>query len=276
MRDYNKFIGYIYKTTNLINGKIYVGQSTYLTEWKLINYIGSGSIFTKAVKKYGVESFNKEIIEFVSGSQIDLDNREIFWIESTNSRDKNIGYNIKFGGSRGKQAETTKKKLSDIHKNSGRYNGDKNPLRLAGGHTQKTKDYIGTIKSFCVLQFSFDGELISKYKNTHSLPPPFLQVAVYRCCNGISASHANYLFLYEKDFTKKLLAERLLRIRNTRKSDGTTKKSVIKLNCNFEEIDRFLSVRDCARRDNVSSRFILRTRLESGEILNGYYYRYAA
>ena len=41
--------GIIYKTTNLVNGKIYVGQTTRDDE----NYIGSGSVLLQAVKKYG-------------------------------------------------------------------------------------------------------------------------------------------------------------------------------------------------------------------------------
>ena len=54
-------IGYIYKTTNLINGKIYIGQhksSSFDT-----NYYGSGKLLIKALKKYGKENFKIELIE---------------------------------------------------------------------------------------------------------------------------------------------------------------------------------------------------------------------
>ena len=50
----------IYKTTNLINKKIYIGQDTKNNP----NYLGSGKYFKYALKKYGKENFSKEIIEF--------------------------------------------------------------------------------------------------------------------------------------------------------------------------------------------------------------------
>ena len=48
----------IYKTTNLINGKIYIGQDSKNNP----KYLGSGVIFLKAIKKYGKENFVKETL----------------------------------------------------------------------------------------------------------------------------------------------------------------------------------------------------------------------
>ena len=59
----------IYKTTNLINSKIYVGQDSKNN----YNYLGSGIIIKKAIKKYGKENFKKEIIEYCNDKQ-KLDN----------------------------------------------------------------------------------------------------------------------------------------------------------------------------------------------------------
>lgn len=50
--------GIIYKTTNLINGKWYIGKD----ELNNPKYIGSGMLLTKAVQKYGKENFKKEIL----------------------------------------------------------------------------------------------------------------------------------------------------------------------------------------------------------------------
>jgi hypothetical protein len=50
----------VYKTTNLINGKIYVGL--HITNNLEDDYLGSGSQLKSAVKKYGKENFKREII----------------------------------------------------------------------------------------------------------------------------------------------------------------------------------------------------------------------
>lgn len=82
----------IYKTTNNINGKIYIGKDSNNNP----KYIGSGSYLRLAIKKYGIENFTKEILEYCTASNIN--EREKYWIEKEKSRDKKIGYNISPGG----------------------------------------------------------------------------------------------------------------------------------------------------------------------------------
>lgn len=94
-------MGYIYKITNKINNKIYIGKtsSTIQKRWKqhLSDY--KRDSFEKrplynAMKKYGEENFSIEEIEEVEESL--LSEREIYWIEYYNSY-KN-GYNATLGG----------------------------------------------------------------------------------------------------------------------------------------------------------------------------------
>lgn len=83
----------IYKTTNIINGKIYIGKDVYNHD----TYLGSGIIIRRAIKKYGKENFKKEIIEKCNTIK-ELNEKEKYWIKFFNSTDKSIGYNIMEGG----------------------------------------------------------------------------------------------------------------------------------------------------------------------------------
>jgi hypothetical protein len=86
----------IYKTTNLINGKIYIGKD----EKNRDHYLGSGKILNIAIKKYGRISFFKEIIEICNDRET-LCEREKHWIKTLDSQNPDVGYNIAEGGNGG-------------------------------------------------------------------------------------------------------------------------------------------------------------------------------
>ena len=96
-------IGYIYKITNTVNGKCYVGQTTRRPEerWsqhKTAAFHENKEAYNyplcKAIRKYGIDNFKFEVIEQCEIS--DLDDKEIYWIRFFNSC-KN-GYNQSKGG----------------------------------------------------------------------------------------------------------------------------------------------------------------------------------
>lgn len=89
---------YIYKITNKINNKIYVGKHLDKSN-SIDNYMGSGVVLKNAQKKYGIENFSKEILE--ECSKEDANQRERFWISKLNSSNHNVGYNITQGGDGG-------------------------------------------------------------------------------------------------------------------------------------------------------------------------------
>jgi hypothetical protein len=86
----------IYKITNLKNGKIYIGKDTTNN----INYYGSGLLIKRAINKFGVENFKKEILEECDTNEI-LCEKEKYWISYYNTTDLDIGYNISKGGDGG-------------------------------------------------------------------------------------------------------------------------------------------------------------------------------
>lgn len=95
-----KFV--IYKITNTVNGKIYIGQtSNFVDRKKNHRYHGKSGKYDfplyKAMRKYDVENFKFEIIDN-SDTREDLNEREKYWIEFYNSKNREIGYNVLDGG----------------------------------------------------------------------------------------------------------------------------------------------------------------------------------
>lgn len=90
-------IGYIYKTTNKINGKIYVGMHRVKYDEFDKDYIGSGKHLKYAVEKYGKDSFSCDVIEWCKTEE-ELSDRERYWITTLDAMNPDIGYNLKEGG----------------------------------------------------------------------------------------------------------------------------------------------------------------------------------
>lgn len=87
---------YIYKITNSINGRWYIGK----TNGRDPNYMGSGKLLKQAYAKYGLENFVKEVLESCSSSD-ELNLREQHWIATTNAINDPMSYNLADGGSGG-------------------------------------------------------------------------------------------------------------------------------------------------------------------------------
>lgn len=93
---------YIYKITNIVNNKIYIGQTVNKVEYRLQDHFHAAitykdkSILHSAMRKYGKESFIIEVIE--ECEEKELSDKEKYWIAFYNSTNRNIGYNITIGG----------------------------------------------------------------------------------------------------------------------------------------------------------------------------------
>lgn len=107
----------IYKTTCLVNQKIYVGQHNTSAD---DGYLGSGFILELAIKKYGKDNFIRETIEFCSTNNVD--EKEVYWIDRLDARNPNVGYNIARGGEGGDtlsqhpRLNDIKRKFSELRK----------------------------------------------------------------------------------------------------------------------------------------------------------------
>lgn len=189
----------IYRTVNLINGKIYIGKDSKNNP----NYYGSGKLINVAIHKYGIGNFIKEILEDNISSIEKLNEREKFWIKKTDAQNPTIGYNLTEGGDgwsseflRGKPKSLEhRKSLSKFHHD---VSGEKNPM-FGKHHSEEavkrikekikkwnenigySEEQINKMKkhssgrsnpnynSTPILEFSIDGILIKEWQDLLSL-----------------------------------------------------------------------------------------------------------
>lgn len=107
----------IYKITNLINGKIYIGksESPLQIRWKKHLDCARKKVnryLYDAMNHYGIENFKIECMEKCENKQT-LNEREKFWIKHYNSMNKKLGYNMQEGGIRGKQPDEVRKRAGE-------------------------------------------------------------------------------------------------------------------------------------------------------------------
>ena len=96
--------GFIYKITNTINGKFYIGQTIQNVKERFYQHCAtkcskavSNMAIHRAIKKYGKSNFTVEVIEEIDSAN--LNDRERYWIKYYNSY--NNGYNSTKGGQDG-------------------------------------------------------------------------------------------------------------------------------------------------------------------------------
>lgn len=128
----------IYKITNNVNWKVYVGQSiNIMARWKdHINTLNRGdsrcTLLQRAWNKYGQENFTFEILELCSEDV--LDEIEIKYINFYDACNTNKGYNIESGGNQCKHlSDKTKRKIGDA--NRGRRHSEESKKQMSKSRT---------------------------------------------------------------------------------------------------------------------------------------------
>lgn len=151
----------IYKITNTVNGKVYIGQSVRLSERlnkhcnALKNNYHPNQHLQNAYNKYG-DVFQIEIIVYCD-SEEELDDLERYYISYYDSMNPQRGYNKEDGGSLNKHlSEETRKKMSKNHPDM---NGANNPM-YGKMHSAETRKKISEAMS---------GENHPMYGKTHSV-----------------------------------------------------------------------------------------------------------
>lgn len=153
--------GYIYKIENLVNGKIYIGQTTVKPDkrkWQhfndLKNYNHRNMHLQRAYNKYGEPNFKFTLISWFN-SQDELNKAEIYYIITYNCLDINEGYNIYPGGNNSKLPPETRLKLSIAHK--GKILSEEHKLKISKATSGENNPMYG-----------MKGELAPFYGRKHS------------------------------------------------------------------------------------------------------------
>lgn len=224
----------IYKHTNKINSKCYIGQTCRknLNErWN--NGKGyNGTVFAKAIEKYGWDNFDHEIIEDNILTQEKANEREQYWIEYYSSYGEN-GYNMTRGGDdrsdKGRPvyqiemgtlqivaeysstlAASRETGIAGVYQccNRDMNNPATRSYSSVGGYywcfaedwskDWKPKQYF----DHQVCQIDEDGNLIKIWKSASEAKRE-LEIEcsnILRCCKGQQNSAGNYYWCYRKDF----------------------------------------------------------------------------
>lgn len=108
----------IYKITNIVNNKVYIGQTRQKIEKRIayhFNYLKrnshTNSYLQRSYNKYGMDAFKWEVLESEIVSMEKAVEREQYYIDEERSLYESNGYNLKNAGSKGKQLEVTKNKI---------------------------------------------------------------------------------------------------------------------------------------------------------------------
>ncbi|MGL4654523.1 MAG: GIY-YIG nuclease family protein [Sarcina sp.] len=204
----------IYKITCVVNGKIYIGQTTESLKQRFGRHMGYQKFehdtkFYRAVNKYGSSNFIITQIDTAS-SQEELDEKEFFWINEFDS--VNTGYNSRStkGKCGGDTLSNHPNRSIICEKIRQSKLGDKNPMRIYGGLKGERNGMFGKLGKDChfskkcvsisvinpseVLIFNSIREL-QKHHNVTT------DGMVCMRCNGKTKSPYNgYYFKYYEDY----------------------------------------------------------------------------
>lgn len=92
------YYGYVYLTTNLVNGKKYIGK--HVAQKFTYDYKGSGKVLRLAFSKYGKNNFSVELIGWYE-CPLDLELAERYWISVYSANNSRNYYNLAKGGEGG-------------------------------------------------------------------------------------------------------------------------------------------------------------------------------
>ena len=148
----------IYMATNRVNGKEYIGQTIGSLKHRKQGHITDAKLhrdvmyFHKALRKYGFDNFDWEILHDNITNINDLNKSEIYYIKLYDTFEN--GYNLNAGGKNALTSHKTRKKISENHVD---FSGENHPMYgKRGKHSPVAKAIIINNKYFDTLKEAAD------------------------------------------------------------------------------------------------------------------------
>lgn len=269
----NEKYHYLYRITNRINGKIYIGIHSTASLDDL--YMGSGIRLHEAYAKYGIEHFTKDILKFCnSREELYSLEKEIVNKSFVNREDV---YNISLGG-------------------SGVYglSGEKNHF-YGKRHTEETKERMRKNhadfklgkhpEARKVQKFDLEGNLIMEYAclcdcyttekmSNHTLWKYIKSGMPYK---GYVYKYADPS-LYLKPYRAKSKETRLKLSKNHKGPSGKNhncSKQIVKVDKEDNIVEIYCSIKEAADMNGFKNPLSIKQRLYNGKPHNGYFYKFA-
>lgn len=218
----------IYKITNQINGKCYIGKSVDIyNRWirHRSRAFQEGDqqyncYLYRSIRKYGLDNFIFEIIEECTFE--DLNSREIFYIDFYHSFDKTYGYNMTRGGDGTLKQDYEEVcdlwskgyTVSDIAKAiNGSRNTVKNILKVCNANYSEDVSRKRGIKkkSYAINQYDLNSIFIKKWDSARQIERELHidHSDVIKCCNWIHKTAGGYKWKYAERSETSALADLL-------------------------------------------------------------------
>ena len=269
----------IYKITNLVNNKIYIGQSINIKrrfeEHHYKPFYQKGDEYNiplyRAIRKYGVDNFNFEVIEECLPEE--LNDKEQYWIQYYNSYiQNNCGYNLTYGGDgratilhekilnlwdNKKSISVIAKELeickaSVINHLEGYINYSSDEAKKRGYELLKTDKKVKL--------YDLKLNLLNSFNNPEEAAKS-LNVTVdsiKNCCQHRTHSCKGYILCWENE-TPNLITKR---------------KKVLQFDLNGELIQSYIGVNEAARQTQIDSANISRCCNGKAKTAGGYVWKY--
>lgn len=173
--------GIIYKITNKINGKVYIGQTTQEGGFDRRYYYDLGKNthndhLKTSIEKYGIDNFyiNKEFD--VAFSREELNIKEEMWISIYNATNRNYGYNYESGGKNFKRNKECKEKNRKAHE----------------------------FQAIPIVQIDFNGKLIKEWIGAREASKclNIEQSCIWNCINKKKKTYKGFIWVKKEEYIK--------------------------------------------------------------------------